>query len=637
MDKKLINYCNKATYAMLIILVFLVPLAFDCYLDDTFDLPKVTLLRLGTALLLAIWLMKMLIQRKISWRYSPLYLPIAAFLLVTGVATLNSIDPYTSLMGNYRFYFGGFLTLLCGIIVYLIASQELNERVGEWIVAFMLSAGAIVAVYGVCQYFGIEFFRRIPLVEKGRVWSTMGNPIYLGGFLVMLIPLAMSRFQESKGIKRVVVAGLILLLESCLLITLSRSAWVGIFFAIIFWVFMIGPKEILKERKAWGLMFFAAAILLTVFMMPKRVGHSRVAARAASIVDTKEAGNRSRIENWKSALKMIEEQPILGSGPDTFGLLFPRYKTREYMLAIGRGMTAENAHNEFLQIGATTGILGLGIYLWLLLTIFYRGLVLVRGAKRRTYLAGILAGLLALLIQNQFNFGPMTVFVYFWIFLAMVTAGEGKNVSPRELRIPKPLRVFIYAAILMMLILFRLSLLPYLADRHYKSGLAYAQSKRWDRAIAEYKTAINFNGHITEYHRRLGGAYKEQAFLAQDIEEKRELLKKAIAEFQKNIQLDPYRQYHYNNLGIAYMWQAQIGGEPTIGVAREKFIKTVEIDPLFVEAINNLAKTYGYEGREDEAIALWEKALEIDPSFEEAKKHLEKVKGKKGEEGNESR
>lgn len=630
MDKKVINYCNKAMYAMLMILVLLVPLAFDCYLHDTFDLPKVTLLRLGTVLLLGIWLMKIFFQRKISWRYSPLHLPIAAFLLVSGVATLNSIHRYTSLVGNYRFYFGGFLTLLCGIIVYFIASQELKGKVGERIVSFILSVGAIVAFYGVCQYYGIEFFKRVPLIEKGRVWSTMGNPIYLGGFLVMVIPLAMSRFQESRRMKRRIMGGLILLLEACLLITLSRSAWVGIFFALVFWVFMIGPKEILKERRAWGVIFFAAAILLTVFMLPKRVGHSRVATRAASIVDTKEPGNRSRIENWKSALKMIEDRPILGSGPGTFGLLFPRYKTREFALAIGGGMTAENAHNEFLQIGATRGLLGLGIYLWLLLAIFSMGLKLLREKKKRTYLAGVLAGLLALLIQNQFNFGPMAVFVYFWIFLGMVAAEQGKKLSPRELYIPNFLRVTICGTILVMLILFRLALLPYWADRHYKSGLAYSQSKKWDKAIAEYKITIALNDRVTEYHRRLGSAYKEQAFLSEDFREKGKLLKEAIAEFQKNVQLDPYRPYHYNNLGIGYMWQAQFGGEPRVGAAREQFVKTLQIDPLFVGAMNNLAKAYGYEGREEEAIVLWEKALEIDPSFEEAKKHLERVKGKKG-------
>lgn len=636
MDRKVIDYWNKAIYGMLIILVLAIPLAFDCYLDDTFDLPKVTLLRLGAVLLLGIWLTKIYFQRKISWRYSPLHLPIMAFLLVSGIATLNSIHRYTSLMGNYRFYFGGFFTLLCGIIIYFIISQELEEKVGERIVSFILSVGAIVAFYGVCQYYGVEFFKRIPLVEKGRVWSTMGNAIYLGGFLVMVIPLAMSRFQESKGIKRGLLGALILLLEACLLVTLSRSAWVGIFFAIIFWVFMIGPKEILKERKAWGAIFFAAAILLTVFMVPKRMGYSRVAARAVSIVNTKESGNRSRIENWKSALKMIEERPILGSGPGTFGLLFPHYKTREFALAIGGGMTAENAHNEFLQIGSTRGLLGLGIYLWLLLAIFYVGLRLIRQRRKRTYLAGALAGLLALLIQNQFNFAPMAVFVYFWIFSGMVAAEQGKKVSPRELRIPNFIRVAIFGTILMILILIRLALLPYWADRHYKNGLAYAQGKRWDKAIAEYKIANALNGHNTEYHRHLGNAYKKQAFLSKNIQKKRELLKKTIAEFQKNIQLDPYRPYHYNNLGIGYMWLAQFAGEPTVGTAQEQFVKTLEIDPLFLDAMNNLAKAYGYEGREKEAIVLWEKALEIDPSFEKAKKHLERVKGKKGED-NENR
>ena len=120
-----IPYCDQIIIAMLIVIIIAVPLYFDIHLHSVFDLSKITILYVLTFAMLAIWSIKTMITRQseftdkredadVSLSYpsashtqqnknrdnspqllrQPLILPILAFLFVTGVATVFSINPY---------------------------------------------------------------------------------------------------------------------------------------------------------------------------------------------------------------------------------------------------------------------------------------------------------------------------------------------------------------------------------------------------------------------------------------------------------------------------------------------------------------------------------------------------------------
>src|SRR5262249_44142361 len=67
---------------------------------------------------------------------------------------------------------------------------------------------------------------------------------------------------------------------------------------------------------------------------------------------------RARLEIWTSALAMWRAHPLLGAGPDTFGLLFDRFQTPTYW-HYEWGTVPFHAHSIYLQTRATRGLLGI--------------------------------------------------------------------------------------------------------------------------------------------------------------------------------------------------------------------------------------------------------------------------------------
>lgn len=122
-----------------------------------------------------------------------------------------------------------------------------------------------------------------------------------------------------------------------------------------------------------------------------------------------------RVRIWREVLRLIQERPLLGGGPDTLlermTFTFTRYSEE-------LGMTIEahvdSAHNLFLNTAANQGIPALivwlaGLWLW------------VRGILKRRNAAGLLmlAGVTGYLAQGCFSVSLCSVTGLFWIFLAL--------------------------------------------------------------------------------------------------------------------------------------------------------------------------------------------------------------------------
>jgi len=91
---------------------------------------------------------------------------------------------------------------------------------------------------------------------------------------------------------------------------------------------------------------------------------------------------------------------------------------------------------------------------------------------------------------------------------------------------------------------------------------------------------------------------------------------KAIAEFQKALQLEPDNTDAHRNLGTAY------GALGMLEEAASAYEKAIELDPNFGEAYGDLAGIYVYLGKLPEAIAAGQKAIELTPNYATAHNNL---------------
>ena len=68
-----------------------------------------------------------------------------------------------------------------------------------------------------------------------------------------------------------------------------------------------------------------------------------------------------------------------------------------------------------------------------------------------------------------------------------------------------------------------------------------------------------------------------------------------------------------------------------MGPAAERFRQSVELDPEFIEAWNNLGNALGEDGAWDEAVAAYQTAIAIDPTYSDAHYNLGETLSRRGD------
>jgi hypothetical protein len=130
-----------------------------------------------------------------------------------------------------------------------------------------------------------------------------------------------------------------------------------------------------------------------------------------------------RVYIWRNAVKAVPENPIIGSGPDTFIYAFPAEAQGFY------GQQYQNAHNEYLQILICQGFLGLLCYLLFLGSLFIK---VIPKAFKNPLLMAVTAGFTGYIVQAFFNISLPIASQLLWVtagILACLVREENKNIS----------------------------------------------------------------------------------------------------------------------------------------------------------------------------------------------------------------
>ncbi|MFX0124499.1 MAG: O-antigen ligase family protein, partial [Candidatus Hodarchaeota archaeon] len=87
-------------------------------------------------------------------------------------------------------------------------------------------------------------------------------------------------------------------------------------------------------------------------------------------VPKREGTGAARIFLWKMGIKMFSKSPIIGIGPENFGVYLPDYAEKHRDERVGRVYYGRILHNGYLEILVGTGIIGFSAYLLLLVASF---------------------------------------------------------------------------------------------------------------------------------------------------------------------------------------------------------------------------------------------------------------------------
>jgi len=129
-----------------------------------------------------------------------------------------------------------------------------------------------------------------------------------------------------------------------------------------------------------------------------------------------------RAHIWRHAFAAVPDNPIIGSGPDTFEFAFPE-DAQGFM-----GARFDTAHNEYIQILVTHGILGVLAYMVFLGGVLLTGL---RKAFKNPLAMAALAGFFGYCVQAVFNISLPIVSMMLWVFAGML-ANKNFIKDPQE-------------------------------------------------------------------------------------------------------------------------------------------------------------------------------------------------------------
>jgi protein O-mannosyl-transferase len=149
---------------------------------------------------------------------------------------------------------------------------------------------------------------------------------------------------------------------------------------------------------------------------------------------------------------------------------------------------------------------------------------------------------------------------------------------------------------------------PNSSKAHGSLGRAYQDLGQLDKAIREYKKAIEIFPNDYKAYYNLGVLYDGQG-----------ALKEAVADYKRAIAINPAFTNAHFNLGNIYHNQG------LLEAAIHHYRKLTELDPADYEARNNLGVAYARQGNLDQAIAQWKTVLEMDPQNKSAADNIRKA------------
>lgn len=341
---------------------------------------KIVLLTLGTLLVAA---SRPRLDRTLA-------IAAGAWVGATLLAAVLGLDPLWSLVGTDKQAMGVIAVTAGGYL--LAAGPAVDGRLLERLPAWVFWAGTLMATVAVLGRF-------IAVSESpnefGGLSSYIGHRVFVAGLIGAAILAATAVERTTARTLALVVCG------SGLAVTAARSSWIGVVVGVGLWLFIASDR---RRQVLWVLAPVVLALAgwtLADSVLPEQHIEFSAAPRFTQI---EEGSAAERPAVWAANLRAWGDRPVLGSGPGTGWHNFLAYATPEEVRSSDR--TYGDAHNLFIETAATSGVLGLGTLLALVVLV---ALKIRRATPERAWAAGAAAVLAVvhLLQPNNIRLTPL--------------------------------------------------------------------------------------------------------------------------------------------------------------------------------------------------------------------------------------
>jgi tetratricopeptide (TPR) repeat protein len=265
----------------------------------------------------------------------------------------------------------------------------------------------------------------------------------------------------------------------------------------------------------------------------------------------------SRTDYWRGAIRIIRDHPWIGTGPGTFGSIYPMYKT---------ALTEEAAavHNNFLQMWSDSGVLAFVAFAALWVMAVRDSIRLARKRAGDVAAAAICGALVGWTVHGLVDFDLYAPGVALPVFVLLGTLQGLKELPKTDSVTPRRGENWLVAGMCVALV----AAMLWIECRALAAAFMGEEARRIEAinpvaALGESQRAVD----LVPWNSRLQSGLGDTALRAGKIEE-------AFAAYRRAIECDPYRASGWWQLARAKMAAHGVDAE-----ALQLLSKAVELNP----------------------------------------------------------
>jgi O-antigen ligase len=296
----------------------------------------VTVMKGVGAIIVVGWALSVLTRRRLGLRASPVLIFLTLFIAWSAISMLSAYNVQVAFERVFTF-------AQLGFVVFMFASVLDSVNRVKWVLRTIVAWTTVVSIHATALY-----LLGITDVASGVTL----NRNALGMFIDVAIVCAYLLSQMTPDPReRLLLWGALPILFAGLALTFSRTGYLALVVALLLVAYRLA--------KTRGYVILATSVLMLALLIPllPEAFFSRVGSILPAM-DTQDDTVGLRLQRWKYAIRMIQDRPVVGVGPNNFVAALARY---------GRGDILEKqglvVHDAYLNVAAEMGLVGLAFFL----------------------------------------------------------------------------------------------------------------------------------------------------------------------------------------------------------------------------------------------------------------------------------
>jgi O-antigen ligase len=570
---------------------------------------------------------------ELDLRFEPIFWALAAFVAATLLSALFSPARDHSLFGDFE-RMGGVWAWL-HLALFFLVLRTLRDKEWSWVLNAALIVSIFVSLDAILEHSRLSPSTLFSDAMLSASSSTVGNSGLLAAYLLFAVVLAAYLASTSARFRLLYLsAGGINLLG--LVFAENRSTVIGLVLGALTGSVIFAALQTASRRR-WIAPISAialAALVLAISAGLRTFPTSALARHTPTVLQrlalTNPAGaDESRTMQWRAAIDGFKDRPLFGYGPENHNLVWStHFDPGIYRLDTD---IYDRTHNQYLELLATTGLIGALTFLAIWLAI---AVTLTRAYRDERLSAASLAILCGLQVAYA-------VYLFFWfvdlnstmlwiLFAALIASRENPYsvvrpaIEPRQVPRRIPVAVAFSSVLLVAAALYAEAYAPLRANLALARVDASRGSAR--ETLAEFDLLASAPGPQTAHTPLIMGQYlaslhPRYAEMRRSPSERR-MLESAFARadlaFRQEIHRDTLNDRLYTHQASLLLDAASFyGSRVRVDDAIVSLHRAIDLSPHRIQQRMLLASVYTEDRDYDRARSVLEDAVLADPDLGE--------------------